>query len=121
MINETTSKRIEQRPLLRDERAPADATIVVRGGADAPDKLRRHAERTARAWSLDGQPLLGISVFAAFDMSLGELLRQRFRNFQKIYTLRAGRLRNQGFELLPTGQRPVAGGPRRRSGEPSVP
>jgi hypothetical protein len=106
MINETTSKRIEQRPLLRDERAPADATIVVRGGADTPDKLRRHAERTARAWSLDGQPLLGISVFAAFDMSLGELLRQRFRNFQKIYTLRAGRLRNQGFELLPTGQRP---------------
>jgi hypothetical protein len=56
MIDETTSKRIEQRPLLRDEQAPEDVTIV--------------------------------------------------RNFQKIYTLTVGRLRNQGFELLPTGQRP---------------
>jgi hypothetical protein len=47
---------------------PEDATIVVRGGSDTLDKLRRHAERTARAWSLDGQPLFGISVFAVLDM-----------------------------------------------------
>lgn len=106
MVDKTTSNRIEQRPLLRHERAPEDATIVVRGGRDTPDKLRRHIERTARAWSLDGRPLLGISVFAALDVSLEELLWQRFRNFQTIYTLTAGRLRNQGFELFPTGRRP---------------
>jgi hypothetical protein len=103
---ETTGNRSEQRLLLRDEQAPGDAIIIVRGGTDTLDKLRRHVERTARAWSLDGQPLLGVSVFAALDMSLDELLWHRFGNFQTIYTLTAGRLRNQSFELLPTGQRP---------------
>ena len=33
------------------------------------------SKRTARAWSLDGQPLLGISVLAVLDMPLDELLR----------------------------------------------
>ena len=48
--------------------------MVVRGGRDSPDKLRGHAQRTARAWSLDGQPLLGISVFAVLGMPLDDLL-----------------------------------------------
>jgi hypothetical protein len=48
---------------LRAEEPPAGTTVVVRGGRDTPDKLRSHVQRTARAWSLDGQPLLGISVF----------------------------------------------------------
>jgi hypothetical protein len=98
--------RIEQRALLRDEQAPADATIVVRGGNDTRAKLRHHAERTARAWSLDGQPMLGISVFAVLDMPLGELLRQRFANFRSIYLLTVAGLGGYEFELLATGQRP---------------
>jgi hypothetical protein len=98
--------RIEQRSRLRADRPPAVTTLVIRGGRDTPDKLRSHVQRTARAWSLDGQPLLGISVFAVFGESLDVLLRRRFPTFRTIYLPTAGGLAGHGFELLPTGQRP---------------
>ena len=109
MGNETRSspvERIEQRTRLRNEQPPAAATHLIRGGPDTVDKLRRHAERTARAWALDGQPLLGISVFAVLDMPLDDLLRRRFTSFRTVYLPTAGRLAECQFELLPTGQRP---------------
>lgn len=84
MDSKTTGGRIEQRSLLRAEQAPASATNVVRGGCDTRAKLRRHVERTAQVWSLDGKPLLGISVFAVLGMPLEELLQQRFANFRSI-------------------------------------
>ena len=90
--------------LLRDDLPLAQTTLVVRGGRDSADKLRRHAERTARAWALDGQPLLGVSVFAVLGMSLDELLRRRFTSFRTVYLPTAGQLGE--FELLATGQRP---------------
>jgi len=99
-------ERIEQRPRLRAEQPPAATTLVIRGGRDTPDKLRSHAQRTARAWSLDGQPLLGISVFAVLDMPLGDLLRRRFTTFRTIYLATVGQLAEHGFELLPTALRP---------------
>ncbi len=99
-------ERIEQRTRLRNEQPPADATLLVRGGPDTVDKLRRHAERTARAWALDGRPLHGISVFAVLDMPLDDLLRRRFTSFRTVYLPTAGRLAECQFELLPTGQRP---------------
>jgi len=99
-------ERIEQRSRLRAEQPPATTTLVIRGGRDTPDKLRSHAERTARAWSLDGVPLLGISVFAVLDLPLDDLLRRRFATFRTIYLPTAGQLDEHGFELLPTGQEP---------------
>lgn len=99
-------ERIEQRLRLRAEDLPADATLIVRGGRDTADKLRTHAQRTARAWSLDGHPLLGISVFAMLDMPLAELLGRRFATFRTVHLPTVGRLRERGFDLLPTGQRP---------------
>lgn len=98
--------RIEQRALLRPEQQPADITLMVRGGRDTVDKLRGHAERTARAWSLEGRPLLGISVFAVLGMPLEVLLRRRFASFRTIYLPTAGELGVHGFELLATAQRP---------------
>jgi hypothetical protein len=98
--------RIEQRALLRSEEPPAETTLVVRGGRDTVDKLLGHAERTARAWSLDGVPLLGISVFAVLGLSLEVLLRRRFATFRTIYLPTAGELGEHGFELLATAQRP---------------
>jgi hypothetical protein len=91
---------------LRGEQLLAATTLVIRGGRDSADKLRRHAQRTARAWSLDGQPLLGISVFAVLDMPLDDLLRRRFATFRTIYLPIVGRLAEYGFELLPTALRP---------------
>jgi hypothetical protein len=102
----SVSQRIEQRPLLRPERLPANATVVVRGGKDTADKLLSHAQRTARAWSLDGQPLLGISVFAVLDHTLDVLLRERFATFRTVYLPTVEDLIGAGFELLPTGRRP---------------
>ncbi|MGO9502427.1 MAG: hypothetical protein ACLPUO_12805 [Streptosporangiaceae bacterium] len=101
-----SSGRIEQRAMLRAELPPAETILVVRGGRDTVDKLRRHAQRTARAWSLDGQPLLGISVFAVLGMPLEVLLRRRFASFRTIYLPTAAQLGDHGFELLPTAQRP---------------
>jgi hypothetical protein len=101
-----SSDRIEQRGLLRPEVLTARTTLVVRGGRDTPDKLSSHARRTARAWSLDGLPLLGISVFAVLDMPLEVLLRRRFASFRTVYLPTVGYLDEHGFELLATGQRP---------------
>jgi hypothetical protein len=98
--------RIEQRLRLRAEPPLSQAALLVRGGPDTVDKLARHARRTARAWSLDGQPLLGISVFAVLDIPLDELLSARFATYRMIHMPAAARLRDRGFELLPTGLRP---------------
>ena len=98
--------RIEQRLRLRAEPPLSEATVLVRGGPDTRDKLARHAHRTARAWSIDGQPLLGISVFAVLDIPLDELLSARFATYHTIHMRTAGRLLDRGFELLPTGLRP---------------
>ena len=60
-----------------------------------------------RAGSRAGaQPLLGISVFAALDMPLNDLLSRRFASFRTVYLPTAGRLAECQFELLPTGRRP---------------
>lgn len=98
--------RIEQRERLRTDGPYDDATVVVRGGRDTIDQLRRHAQRTARAWMLDGAPLLGISVFGVLDISLESLLSQRFATFRTVHLSTVGRLRAGGFEILPTGLRP---------------
>ncbi len=79
---------------------------MVRGGRDTVAKLRGHAEQTARAWSLDGQPLLGISVFAVLGIPLEVLPRRRFASFRTIYLPAAGERGKHGFELLATAQRP---------------
>lgn len=97
---------IEQRERLRRESLPADTAVVVRGGRDSIDKLRRHALRTARAWALDGLPLLGVSVFAVLEEDLDTLLRARFATFRAVHLSSVSRVREAGFELLPTGLRP---------------
>jgi hypothetical protein len=88
------------------ERVPPGTSLLVRGGHDTIDKLRGHAERTARARSLDGVPLLGISVFALLGMPLEVLLRRRFASFRTIYLSTADELSEVWFVVLATAQRP---------------
>ena len=59
--------RIEQSNRPRDEQPPDDSMVIGRGGPDTTKKLTTHAARTARAWSLSGQPVEGITVFCALD------------------------------------------------------
>ena len=95
-----------RRPPLRTEEPPAGAILLVRGGPDTIETLREDAQATAQLWSLDRQPLLGISVVAAVDLSLRELLRTRrtLSHFPVIHTPTVAELRD--FRLLPTFRRP---------------
>jgi hypothetical protein len=90
--------RIEQRLRLRAEPPLSEAAVLVRGGPDTRDKLARHAHRTARAWSLDGNPLLGISLFA---VPLNDLLSARFATYRMIHLPTAASLRDHGFDTPP--------------------
>jgi hypothetical protein len=100
----------ELRLQIRDELAPDDATVVVRGGPDNLTKLARHAMRTSRAYVLNGEPLLGVSVFLALDdagpASLDGLLSGRMETYRVVYTASVANVREAGFGLLATFGRP---------------
>jgi hypothetical protein len=100
----------ELRPHIRDERPPADAVVVLRGGPDTLEKLAGHARRTNSAYCLDGEPVWGVSVFAALDdvgpASLEALLTRRLVSYRLIHTPTVGTLAEAGFELLSTFRRP---------------
>ena len=101
--------RTEQRPLLRTEPVAQDKVVVVRGGPDTIDKLRRHAERTASAWQLDGEPLYGVSVYCALDevgpASLDRILSD-MHSYGTVHLSTIGKVSAGGFEFLATGARP---------------
>lgn len=100
----------ELRRHIRDEPAPDEATVVVRGGPDNLTKFARHAMRTGRAYVLDGEPLLGVSVFLALDdagpASLDGLLSGRMETYRVVYTASVADVREAGFGLLATFGRP---------------
>lgn len=95
---------------IRNEAPPREATVIIRGGPDAADKLVTHAERVRRAYVLDGQPVLGISVFAALDdigpASLDGLLAAKLATYRVIHQTPLGDLLDAGFAVLPTFGRP---------------
>lgn len=101
--------REELRPRLRTEPSPADTVVVVRGGPAKARQLTTHAERTHKAFQLDGAPLWGVSVFAALDdigpASLDGLLR-RLWSYRVVHLPTVGQLAQAGFLLLPTFARP---------------
>jgi hypothetical protein len=80
--------------------------LVIRGGNDTVQKLRRHAERTHRAFTLDGRPVYGLSVYCALDeLALWRLHRQ-LSAYRVLRENSVGRIRSAGFRLLPTFTRP---------------
>ena len=83
---------------------------MVRGGPDAEEKLAAHAERLRRAYVLDGEPVLGISVFAASDdigpASLDAILSGKLSTYRVVHTASLKDLVAAGFTLLPTFGRP---------------
>lgn len=83
---------------------------MIRGGPDMVAKLATHARRTCRAYSLDGQPLYGVSVFLALDdigpASLTGLLGDRMSTYRLVHTPTVAFLQHAGFPLVPTFRRP---------------
>lgn len=100
----------ELRSQIRDEPAPDDAVVVVRGGPATLDKLRSQALRTRRAYLLDGKPLFGVSVFCAVDSdgpgSLDGLLSGRMVSYRVVHLPVVATLVAAGFALLPSFGRP---------------
>jgi len=98
------------RPHIRDEEPRSDDFVVVRGGPDSLAKLATHARRTYRAFNLDGAAFWGVSVFCALDQigpaSLDSILAVRMATYGLVHTPTVGRMREAGFELLPTFGRP---------------
>jgi hypothetical protein len=101
--------RQDLRPLLRDEEPPAEGVVVVRGGPNLIERLLGHAQRTHDAYTLDGEPLWGVSVFCALDDvgpgSLDALLR-RFASYRVVHLPTVRDLTDAGFDLLPSFRRP---------------
>lgn len=72
--------------------------------------MRAHAQRTARAFTLDGVPGLGLSIFAALDdigvASLDGILTGKLSTYRVVHLVTAGQMQAAGFTLLPTFARP---------------
>lgn len=100
----------ELRPHVRSERPSTSDIVIIRGGPDTLDKLSEHARRTHRAYSLDGFPLWGVSVFCALDArgpaSFDGLLSGRLSTYGAVHTPTVGQIVEAGFTLLPTFARP---------------
>lgn len=89
--------------VLRDEEPPADVLVVVRGGEMRSDYVRRTA-----ADARDEFGIYAVSVFLALDEPVRDLCaREPFlARYGKIRLSTVGRLRVEGFALLPTLSRP---------------
>lgn len=74
------------------------------------NKLVLHALRTKRAFVLDGEPLLGVSVWLALDTSgdasVEGLLAGRMSTYRTVHTSTVARVRDAGFGLIPSFRRP---------------
>jgi hypothetical protein len=97
------------RDSIRDEHIPA-ACVLLRGGPESAVKLRRHIERMRRMFLLDGNPVFGISMFAALDVagidSREGILSGRLSTYRLVHFVTAGDITAGGFAVIPTFRRP---------------
>lgn len=91
--------------VLRHEDPPADAAVIIRAGIMARDSVVR-----AATTSFDNHGFYGVSVFAAIEMTIEELVartpelsRDRYRQLRQSTV---GKLRMAGYALLATLERP---------------
>lgn len=98
------------RAFVRLDPPPQDGTLIVRGGPDSAAKLRAHAERLRRAFTLDGQPVLGVSVFAAMEdigpASCDGILASKLSTYRLVHIVPVESVVLAGFRLLATFERP---------------
>lgn len=98
-----TRQAIEQH-LRADEARPTGTHVLLRGSPLTVEKFIEHAARTARAYTFDDQPCLGISV----ELSRGVTDTSRLLQGRRLSTRRrVSRILVQdvvetGFLLLPT-------------------
>jgi hypothetical protein len=88
---------------LRDEDAPDDAVVLLRGGPMVVEKLVEHAFRQMRDFSWQDQPMASISVDGMVGGWTEELLlRERLWSRSNFARATVGAVRAAGFVVLPT-------------------
>jgi hypothetical protein len=89
--------------VLRDELPPDDTVVVIRGGEMNSEFVRASAQD-----AFDDFGVFSISVSLTLDKSVEELCStdKRISRYGKVRLSTAGRLRELGFALLPTLDRP---------------
>jgi len=93
-------KRLEDS--IRDDEAPRDLVLLLRGGEDRKEKLIRRADLLEEAFTYGDRPARGLSLFAASsDLEAWVLLGTQFRTFSKYRRVEAADLARHGL-LLPT-------------------
>lgn len=94
-------------PHVRDEDAPDDAVLVLRGGPLTAEKLLEHALREQRRFSYRGLPMPSVSVDATIaGWTVDAILEQRMWTRTSYATATVARLRRAGYVLLPTFEVP---------------
>jgi hypothetical protein len=87
--------------VVRHEDPPADAVVIIRGGLLAPDSIVRTATT-----SFERHGFYGVSVFAAIDMTVDQLVARTPElgadRYKQLRRSTVGELRGAGFALLPT-------------------
>lgn len=80
--------------------------LLLRGGPDTRDKIRRHADRLSDLFVYDGVPARGVSLFAARgDLDAWTVLGSQLRTYPKYFRIPATAVLDR-FVLLPTFARP---------------
>jgi hypothetical protein len=99
------------RDSIRDEHISA-ACVLLRGGPESAMKPRSHLERMRRAFLLDGNPVWGVSMFAALDVvgidSREGILSARLSTYRLVHFVAAGAVTATGCAVFPTFRRPHA-------------
>lgn len=94
-------------PFVRQEKAPEDVELVIRGGPLMAEKLLEHAIRQSREFSLYGRPMASISVdVTSPDWRLEEILSQRLWSRSTYAACQYRKLADAGYVLLPTHAAP---------------
>jgi hypothetical protein len=90
---------------LRGEDPPDEKVVVVRAGVNSlsPDVLTRTGQRSHKTFGF-----YGVSVWLAVDESVLDLCTRldEIRRYGQIRTSSVGQIRECGFALLATGERP---------------
>lgn len=106
----SVSRRDELRLRVRAGEVPRVSSVIIRGGPDTPSLLRTHARRLHRAFTLDGEPVFGVSVFVALDdvgpASERGILSGKLRTYPSIYRCTVADLAGRGLGVLATFTRP---------------
>jgi hypothetical protein len=88
----------------RDERPAEDGQLLLRGSPLSVEKFTLDAARTARAYTYQGGPCLGVSVeLAVDDVEVDRLLSgRRLSTRHHVARIRVGDARAAGFLLVAT-------------------